>query len=134
MSGVSYYLVGEDGTPAGTGPVRTDAAGHFTLSSKERAVFTGMEEGTKYSVREERILGYRQVIPDDPEGYRGLTVRNGVPELHFENEITNVRMFVPSAGGGGILPVLILAAAGMGGTCLVMEASRIRTVRNKRRR
>ena len=118
MSGVSYFLVKEDGTFSQSQPLQTDSGGHFTLASSERAVFTGMEEGSRYSVLEERILGYRQVIPDDPDGYRDQIVRNGVKELHFENEKTNVRMFVPATGGEGIIRLLLLAVAGMGGCCL----------------
>ena len=115
----------EDGTISQNQPLQTDAGGHFTLASSERAVFTGMAEGSRYSVREEKILGYRQVIPDDPDGYRDQIVRNGVKEFPFENEKTNLKMFVPSTGGGGIIPLLILAIAGMGGCWLAIRQCRM---------
>ena len=132
MNGVSYYLVREDGTLDQAQPFSTDAEGYFTLGGGERAVFTGLAEGSRYSVLEEKILGYKQVIPDNPEGYRQMTVRNGVPVLAFENERTSVKMFVPSAGGSGIWNILLLSAIGMGGCCLGIGRGRWRAERKKR--
>ena len=132
MNGVSYYLVREDGTLDQAQPFSTDAEGHFTLGGGERAVFTGLAEGSRYSVLEEKILGYKQVIPDNPEGYRQMTVRNGVPVLAFENERTSVKMFVPSAGGSGIWNILLLSAIGMGGCCLGIGRGRWRAERKQR--
>ncbi len=110
---VPYYLADADGTLAAGEVQYTDAQGHFTLHALQKAVFTGVAEGSRYSVIEERILGYRQVLPPGGEGYLGMRVKDGVQNLLFENERTNVRMFLPSAGGGGIGLMILAAAAGM---------------------
>ena len=123
LAGVSYYVVLEDGNLAFPEPLMTDAEGHFSICAGERAIFTGMPEGKRYSVREEKILGYRQVSPEADDGYTGLFVRNSVPTLLFENEKTDVRMFLPSSGGSGILFSLAAAIAGMS-VCLAFLARR----------
>ena len=125
--GASYYLVQEDGRAAQGGPLVTDDDGHFTLCAGQRAVFTGMEEGTRFRVREERILGYRQVMPLSADGYTGVMTRNTVPSLLFENEMTDVRMFVPTAGGSGIALILAAAAVGMAGAAVLLRRGRLET-------
>ena len=123
-SQVPYYLADEEGNLEQDAPEYTDTQGHFTLRSGERAVFAGMEEGAVYSIREETVLGYRQVTPGGREGYRGLRVRNGIPSLLFENETTNIKLFVPSTGGQGIILLLAVSMAGMLG-CLILIRLRL---------
>jgi hypothetical protein len=120
-SHVPYYIAKEDGTLDNAAPFYTDAEGYFTLSGAERAVFTGLREGERYGVREERILGYRQTIPASPAGYSGQQVNQGVPSLQFENEKTTIRMSLPSAGGRGLAYILVLAAAGMSACLIVLR-------------
>ena len=117
MGLVPYFLAAKDGALETSQLLYTDAEGHFTLRADQRAVFTGMEEGSRYSVREEKQLGYRQITPAG-EGYSHLTVKKGVPVLSFENEKTDTVLFAPSAGGGGI--VLPVAFAVMGIVMLVL--------------
>ncbi len=111
LSGIPYYLVNGNGSLEGTDPEYTDAQGHFTLKSGERAVFAGMEEGDRYSVIEETVLGYRQVTPEGREGYSGLRVQGGIPSLLFENEPADASLFVPATGGPGIMLVVAGAMA-----------------------
>lgn len=132
-AGIPYYLIDEEGELETDGPRYTDGAGHFSLHSGQRAVFAGMEEGTRYSVLEEKILGYRQVTPQGEDGYRNLSVKNGIPSLLFENEQADVKLFVPSAGGTGIRLLLIAAIAGMG-ICLAALRERKETGMRKIRK
>ena len=113
LHGASYYLVGEDGNLTGTDPNKTDENGHFTLSGGERAIFCALEKDAVFSVREEREMGYRQLIPAEESGYTDLVVKNGIPTLLFENEQTDVRLFVPALGGSGIVLTLCIGIGGM---------------------
>ncbi len=122
---VPYFLADESGRIEGTTPVYTDPQGKFSLRSGQKAVFTGIAEGSSFQVREEKALGYRQVIPEK-DGYPNILVRNGVPELLFENEKTAAGLFAPSAGGSGICVILILAFAGMGTVLVVWIRGRKR--------
>lgn len=115
---VPYYLAEEGGTLVSEEAQLTDGQGHFSLHAGQQAVFLGMEEGSRFSVREEKTLGYRQVVPEG-DGYSRLVVQDGIRELLFENEKTSSGLFAPSAGGSGIGLLIAFAAAGMITTLLV---------------
>ena len=112
-AGVSYYLIAQDGSLADMDTLHTGPQGHFSLKAGQRAVFCGMEEGTGYSIREEMMMGYRQVMPENENGYVNQVVKSGVPELVFGNERTSVKLPAASAGGPGIAALMAAAAAGM---------------------
>lgn len=65
-----------------------DGVGEFFLKADERALFTKIPVGTKYSVREEQSYstGYKQVTPLSSNGYVDKTVTGQMETLPFINE------------------------------------------------
>ena len=124
-AGASYYLAARDGSLVNSEVLYTDTQGHFSLKAGQTAVFCGMSEGSRYSIREEKMMGYRQVMPDSEDGFVDQLVKSGVPELVFENEKTSVKLPVPSAGGTGIMIILAFAAVGMFLSAVFLSGNRV---------
>ncbi len=111
MSGISYYLLDENGQLLSEDPQKTDENGRFSLKASTSAVFAGLPEGTVYSVLEEKTSGYQCVSPEEG-AYSNLTVDGGIRTLVFENEKTDPAIKIPFLGGNGssaILPCVCLA-------------------------
>lgn len=73
----------------------TDSVGRFTLKANQAAMFIGMKEGTKYTVKEVENPLYRQVTPESADTYTNKSVLSSIEELPFTNEVLEqVGLFV----------------------------------------
>lgn len=83
-----YYLYDAEGNP-GEEALRTSNLGQFALKAGETALFLNIPEDTDFTVRENLNKGWKQVLPEDPNGYEG-TVSDSVMTYVFTNQPEDV--------------------------------------------
>ncbi len=86
MGDVTYYLYDADGDfvtseEHPTGSYTTSTDGTFTLQAGQKAVFTGIAEGTKYKITE---TGHDGFAVNEDDGFSG-TVESSIEEYKFVN-------------------------------------------------